>query len=92
MNFPSQATHPLAFVLFKHQNALRALTHGTVGHIIDLVDLSTSRSLAIRAVEGHGWTWPAILDEEFPAATAGGLIYDRVTIKFVMFYLMPGPC
>ena len=83
-----QATHPLAFVLLKHQNALHALTHEPIGYTLDISDLGASRSLAIQAVELHGWTWPAILDEEFPAATEGGLQYDRIDVEFVTIYLM----
>jgi hypothetical protein len=83
-----QPTHPLAFVLLKHQSALRALTHEAVGHIIDIADLEASRSAAVRAVEAHGWAWPLILDEQFPAATTGGLMYERVTIEFVVLYQM----
>jgi hypothetical protein len=76
-------THPLAFVLLKHQNALRALTPDAVDYPIDIGNLVSSRSLAIHTVEHRGWIWPAILDEEFPPAVEGGLKYDRVTIKFV---------
>jgi hypothetical protein len=90
-NFPPpipQPTQPLAFVLLKHQNALRALTHGAVGQVINIPDLEASRSAAVQVVEAHGWSWPAILDEPFPAATAGGVMYERVTIKFVVLYQM----
>lgn len=84
----SQATHPLAFVLLKHQNALQALIHETVGHTPGISDLGASRSLAVQAIELHGWTWPAILDEEFPAATEGGVKYERIIVKFVIMYPM----
>jgi hypothetical protein len=81
-------THPLAFILLKHQNALRTLTPDAVDHVIDIGDLETSRSLAVQTVERHGWIWPTILDEEFPLATEGGLKYDRVTNKFVKSYMI----
>lgn len=94
MNSPptiSQVAHSLTFVLFKHQIALRALTPDAVSHVIDVGDLSASRSLAVQAVESHGWTWPAILDEEFPAATAGGLKYDCVTLNGQSFLSLNCP-
>ena len=83
-----QATHPLGFVLSKHQNALRAVMGGTVTHSDDVGDIEMSRTLAIQTIERHGWTWPPILDEEFPPATPGGLKYERVTIEFVIFHMM----
>lgn len=46
-------------------------------------DVTFLRTVAISAVEQHGWLWPSILDEEFPAATPGGLQYDRVIIEYV---------
>lgn len=46
-------------------------------------DVALLRTVAIAAVEQHGWIWPSILDEEFPAATPGGLHYDRVIIEYV---------
>lgn len=88
-NLPQLVSQPLAYVLFKHQSALRALMPEAVTQPITIGDVETSRILATQAVEGHGWTWPSILDEEFPVATVGGLKYDRVTIKFVtIWYLM----
>jgi len=44
-------------------------------------ELEASRLLAVQTVERHGWSWPAVLDEEFPAATEGGLKYERTTIE-----------
>lgn len=77
------AQHPLAYVLFKHQNALIALMQGSVVYT-DPSELDTSRLAAVQAVERHGWLWPAILDEEFPAATEGGLKYEHITVGSVV--------
>lgn len=75
--------HPLAFVLLKHRKALSALTHGATAQESSLITSELLRSIAVQTVETHGWSWPPILDEEFPAATDGGLKYDSVTIKLV---------
>jgi len=79
----SQTPHPLTYILNKHQAALSALTQGTLVYPTSSVNLDMLRSMAIRAVEGHGWSWPAILDEKYPPATVGGLRYDSVVIKYV---------
>ncbi|KAH0587311.1 hypothetical protein H2248_006113 [Termitomyces sp. 'cryptogamus'] len=74
------APHPLSYILFKHQSALSALS----SHMISPtrpIDQDASRSLAMQVVEGNGWMWPTILDTEFPAATEGGLKYERVTVN-----------
>ncbi|KAG5643771.1 hypothetical protein DXG03_009650 [Asterophora parasitica] len=73
------ALSTLAFVHSKHQAALAALS-GEVAPQTSGVDPHVSRALAVHAVESHGWAWPAILDEEFPPATEGGLKYERVTL------------
>jgi hypothetical protein len=62
--------------------------HGTINHSTDVRGLGISRSLAIQTVERYGWTWPAILDEEFPDSTPGGLKYERVTIEFVISHAL----
>lgn len=78
---PTQTIHrPLGFVLLKHESALSALTSPTIPMSTGVEDVTFLRSVAISAVEQHGWIWPSILDEEFPAATPGGLQYDRVII------------
>ncbi|KAG6832941.1 hypothetical protein H0H92_004825 [Tricholoma furcatifolium] len=74
-----QVPHPLGYILFKHQSALSVLT-GEPTSPQSPLDHTISSSLAVQAVEGHGWIWPSILDEEFPPYTEGGLKYQRVTI------------
>jgi hypothetical protein len=80
-NAPPSSSHPLAFVLHKHQNAILALTQNRMIPYMNRNDLDASRAWAIHVVERNGWTWPAILNEEFPAATEGGLLYDHVIIE-----------
>lgn len=74
------AQHPLAYVLFKHQNALIALMQGSIVST-EPRELEVSRLVAVQAVERHGWTWPTILDEDFPPATEGGLKYEHISVE-----------
>ncbi|KAJ6629129.1 hypothetical protein B0H10DRAFT_25296 [Mycena sp. CBHHK59/15] len=72
-------THPLAFVSMKHQHALNALQQ--VRSPPPEIDIAAARFFAIQTVERQGWSWPSILDEEFPPTTTGGLKYERVAIE-----------
>jgi hypothetical protein len=47
-------------------------------------DYESSRSLAVQFAERNGWSWPTVLDDEFPPVTEGGLKYERVTIEYVI--------
>jgi hypothetical protein len=74
-------SHPLAYVLYIHQNALIALMQGTIVQPRDLNELNHSKILSIQHLEKHGWQWPSILDEAFPPSSQGGLKYDRINIE-----------
>ncbi|KAG5636427.1 hypothetical protein H0H81_008102 [Sphagnurus paluster] len=76
---PVQSPHPLSFILAKHQAALAALSRDYQPQPLTIADQAEARAAAVQAVERHGWTWPDILDEEYPPATEGGLKYERVT-------------
>ena len=82
---PSNANHSLNFINFKHQGALLALLQGRVINASDTPDYEFHRLWAVQVVERNGWSWPAILDEDFPAATEGGLKYERVNLEYVVF-------
>lgn len=74
-------SHPLGFVQHMHQNAILALTQNrTITHN-NRNELDAARVWAVHVVERIGWTWPAILNEEFPSATEGGLVYENVTVE-----------
>ncbi|GLB33660.1 hypothetical protein LshimejAT787_0105440 [Lyophyllum shimeji] len=75
----ASAPQPLAYVLYKHQAALAALTRDVTVQTPN-TDLTALRAHSVQAVERHGWTWPTILDEESPPATEGGVKYEQVTI------------
>lgn len=76
-----------ATVFFKHrhENALLALTEGRIVPHVHPPALETSRIAAIQLVMSKGYIWPAVLDEEFPATTEGGVQYETVSIEWVSF-------
>jgi len=69
------------YIQWKHENAISALLFGWTNpwHISN--DVQSSRSSAVSFVQSHGYQWPAILDEEFPAAEPGGVHYERKIIE-----------
>ncbi|KII95326.1 hypothetical protein PLICRDRAFT_48289 [Plicaturopsis crispa FD-325 SS-3] len=73
----------LGYIRFKHHVALTALTTGTILSP-PTINPVADRAEAVRAVAAHGWSWPDILDEPYPAPTAdeqsAGVRYERVTI------------
>ncbi|KAF8211256.1 hypothetical protein K438DRAFT_1916224, partial [Mycena galopus ATCC 62051] len=71
--------NPLAYVLARHQQAFNALEQLSVVHLDS--DALAARFSAVQAVERHGWSWPSILDDEFPPATEGGVKYERVVLE-----------
>ncbi|KAJ7699943.1 hypothetical protein B0H17DRAFT_1005761 [Mycena rosella] len=72
-------TNPFSYVSARHQQALNALEQSRVSHLDP--DTLAARFSAVQAVERHGWSWPSILDDEFPAATEGGVKYERTIIE-----------
>ncbi|KAF7355196.1 NAD binding rossmann fold [Mycena sanguinolenta] len=71
--------NPLVYVLARHQQAFNALEQLRVSHLDS--DTLAAKSSAVQTVERHGWSWPSILDEEFPLATEGGVKYERVVLE-----------
>ncbi|KAJ7638674.1 hypothetical protein FB45DRAFT_787061 [Roridomyces roridus] len=70
---------PLAYVSARHQQALNALEQSRVSHLDPTI--LVTRTAAVQFVERHGWTWPSILDEEFPPAIPGGVKYQRTILE-----------
>ncbi|KAJ7086755.1 hypothetical protein C8R44DRAFT_862062 [Mycena epipterygia] len=75
---PFTPTNPFSYVSARHQQALNALEQLTVSHLDP--DTLATRFPAVQAVERYGWSWPSILDDEFPPATEGGVKYERTII------------
>lgn len=75
---PTTKTAPPAtsFLLWKHREALSKLTH-----TLFTEPKSGSRTLAISFVTSHGYIWPAVLDESYPATSEKGVEYVRVVIE-----------
>ncbi|KAJ6509948.1 hypothetical protein C8R47DRAFT_1003468 [Mycena vitilis] len=71
--------NPFAYVVARHQQALNTLEQSRVTHLDH--DTLATRFSAVQALERHGWSWPLILDDEFPPATEGGVKYERVTLE-----------
>lgn len=76
--------HPMGYVVWKHQNAIQALTSGRInvnrpGDPIAL-DLGTSRPWAVYVLEKNGYSWPAILDEPFPGIDEEGVVLDSLPV------------
>ncbi|KIK65403.1 hypothetical protein GYMLUDRAFT_219407 [Collybiopsis luxurians FD-317 M1] len=68
--------HP-TYILSKHRQALSTLTHQPFEGWFQQGD----RELAVKFVEGSGFVWPTILDEEItPTATGQGVKYAKQII------------
>lgn len=84
--FPQAAApppNPLTYVLFRHNNALLALMRNPLVVDSDPAEMEAYRGLAIETVNRFGWSWPAILDAEFPEPSSDteGVKYERTTIR-----------
>ncbi|KAJ7742462.1 hypothetical protein DFH07DRAFT_836546 [Mycena maculata] len=71
--------NPLAYVSARQQQAFNALEQLRVSYLDQ--DTLAARFSAVQIVERHGWSWPSILDDEFPPATEGGVKYERIVIE-----------
>lgn len=89
---PSINQHPMGFVVYKHQNAISALTLGRIVNEDEAIkaDMDVVRPAALQAVERNGYSWPTILDEPFPGVDSEGVAlsslsegvkYERVVLK-----------
>lgn len=88
-SIPQLSTGPvpdetLAFIRFKHWQALYMLSNSKLCPPEDLPDVPTKRSLAKLALERRGYVWPTILDSDSPSCiptSQGHVDYDIVTIR-----------
>ena len=87
---PPAAPRPsLAFITYKHQKALAALSPIIIIAHYELenspVAMQAARSTALHTLQKNGWSWPSILDEEFPTPSEGGLVYEKTVIECVLY-------
>lgn len=78
--------NPLTYVLYRHNNALLALMQEPLVLDTDPTEMMLYRALAVETVNRFGWSWPAILDADFPAASneAAGAKYERGSIRWII--------
>ena len=84
---PAVPRPTLAFIAYKHHKALAALSPIIVAHNeleSSSVAMQAARSTALHTLQKNGWSWPIILDEEFPASSEGGLVYEKTVIECVL--------
>ena len=84
---PTAPRPTLTFIAYKHQKALAALSPIIVAHNeleMSPVAMQAARSTALHTLQKNGWTWPSILDEEFPTPSEGGLVYEKTVIECVL--------
>ena len=76
---------PLPYILRKHNAALDVLTKGTLPSETQLEDMSQLRTQAAIALEEWGYSWPAVLDEEYPRPepSNNGVKYERIVVEYV---------
>lgn len=84
---PAAPRLTLAFIAYKHHKALAALSPIITTHYeleSSPVAMQAARSTALHTLQKNGWSWPSILDEEFPASSEGGLVYEKTVIECVL--------
>lgn len=90
MPVPQPAPRPtLAFIVYKHQKALAVLSPIPISHNElenSPATIQAARSTALHTLQKNGWSWPSILDKEFPAPSEGGLVYENTVIEYVYTY------
>jgi hypothetical protein len=81
---PAAPRPALAFIAYKHQKALGALSSIITTHNeleSSPAAMQAARSTALHTLQKNGWSWPSILDEEFPSPSEGGLVYEKTIIE-----------
>ncbi|KZT12857.1 uncharacterized protein LAESUDRAFT_746306 [Laetiporus sulphureus 93-53] len=89
-------TSPLAVVAMMHQKAIHVLMNGTMpppSALSALPNAERQRLLAVQALRTYGWSWPAILDMEYPPAgdPADGLKYEQVALNGQPYLSLSNP-
>jgi len=81
---PSPNPRPtLAFVQYKHQQALSYLCP-YLPLPSPLENAAAHKLIASDILTANGWSWPAVLDEEFPPSTGGGVEYKITEMGYVV--------
>ncbi|KAF8897401.1 hypothetical protein BD779DRAFT_1490613 [Infundibulicybe gibba] len=88
-SFPAAQPQPLSYIIYLHRNALLVLTGGKIEQSSEPMGISRAR--AVQIVERQGWSWPTILDDEFPPAADGGLRYERVSLDGQQYLQLRNP-
>lgn len=74
--------HPMGYIVWKHQNAILALTSGRVivnrPGDLTTIGLETSRPWAVHVLEKNGYSWPGILEEPFPGIDDEGVALESL--------------
>jgi len=70
----------LVFIEHKHHMALSFLSL-SLSPPDELDFPQASRSVALSTLRKHGWLWPDIFDDEFPAPAEGGVMYELAHIE-----------
>ena len=75
-------TGPLPYIMHKHLDAIHALLHGCLPSG-QQSDMSQIRPAAMYSVQAYGWSWPTVLDEEYPPPSdpATGVKYEPVMLE-----------
>ena len=84
---PAAPRPTLAFIAYKHQKALAALSPIVIAHNElenSPVAMQAARSTALHTLQKNGWSWPSIFDEEFPTPSEGGLVYEKTVTECVL--------
>ena len=84
---PAAARPTLAFIVYKHHKALSALSPIINAHNeleSSPAAMQAARSTALHTLQKNGWSWPTILDEDFPTPSEGGLVYEKTVIECVL--------
>ncbi|TFY69471.1 hypothetical protein EVJ58_g366 [Rhodofomes roseus] len=93
MTDPSMmAGSTLGYVYYKHACALYVLVHGTDRiEGANTGDAERWRAIAIEMLGHHGWAWPALLDEQYPPTSPGGLKYERTLVDGLPYLSLTNP-
>jgi len=81
---PAAPRPTLAFIAYKHHKALASLSPIIIAQNeleSSSVAMQAARSTALLTLQKNEWGWPSILDEEFPASSDGGLVYEKTVIE-----------
>ncbi|PFH52540.1 hypothetical protein AMATHDRAFT_139666 [Amanita thiersii Skay4041] len=77
---PPVESSPMDYIQWKHDSAICALLYGYQLPWCGAGSLQICRAWAQSHIQSHGYEWPAVLDEDFPPATEGGVRYEQTLI------------